>query len=383
MNNKSKDSTATLKVVCAILFIAFTFHYIYTFQGDLLGMMQYAWSDGKTRYNREIGFGIIMAVALLLSFTTAFLTRLPQRFSSLIYFPAFLCMGLLTAVGQEGTQVTTSMVWLIAAPVLFVLYIVLLRGVQSFKPFLIPLRSTTFLSQPWWTNLMVMTAMMLLTNAMGNSSRNLHTRLEVERLCREQRWQDALDTGIPSYDRDSSMTMLRAMALARQGLLGEHLFNYDVHGGSRALWQQKDNSACFLLGSPYILWQTIGVVPRNTSEPVAHFMKKQIRRHAIADCGKDYLLCAYLLDKDLSSFARELPKHYALNDSLPKHYQEAYVLYAEKMSLTDSIVSSAVKADYADFLTTMRSKKNPTHRQSAIREAYFGTYWYYYYRQKE
>lgn len=380
MKNNSKDSTITLKVVCAILFIAFTFHYIYSFQGDLLGMIQYAWSGGKTHYDREIGFAIILATALIISSTTAILTRLPQRYSSLIYFPAFLGMGLLTSVNVEGMQVETRLSWLILSPLLFAVYLFMLRGVQNFKPFLLPLRSTGFLSHPWWTNLLTMAFMMLMTNTMGNTSRDLHTRLEVERLCRQHQWQAALDAGIPSHDRDSSMTMLRAMALARQGKLGEQLFNYDVRGGSKALWQQKDKSACFLLGDPYILWQTLGIVPRNTSEDVAHFMKKQIRRHAISQCGKDYLLCAYLLDNDLSSFFVELPKHYALNDSLPKHYQEAYVLYAKQKNLNDTITNNAVKADYADFLATMRSKRGKVQRHSAIRDAYFGTYWYYYYK---
>lgn len=383
MINRSKDSTTTVKVVCAILFVTFVFTYVYNFQYGLLEMIQYAWADGKTHYDRTIGAVIITAVMVLLSMVMAILTSLPQRINALIYFPAFLTLGLLTAVEQDGMVVTTSRAWLIAAPLMLVAYVVAVNVAKQYKPFLAPLRSTTFLSQPWWTNLFVMVAMMLLTFNMGNTDRTLHTRLAVENACQQRLWDKALAKGFPQYDNDSSLTMLRAMALANKGELGKRLFRYDITGDAGSLMPRKDHSVAFLQGNGYRLWQTIGFVPRDLAEPVTETLKRELRRHTARPAARDYLLCAYLLNKDLDGFMRVLPHFYAVNETLPQHYKEAYVMYCKKKNITGELrdyQDAAMDADYDDFMTVMRSQRSPKLRAAALRDAYFGTYWYYFYR---
>lgn len=378
MINNPKDSTTTVKVVCAILFIIFTISYIYSFQGDVLGMTQYAWSGGKTHYDRTVGVTVLVIIFSLISLFVGFITSLPQRLYSLVYFPAMLSMGLLTAVELSGKSVATSTTWLISAPVLLMLFFVGVNAAKKFQPFLVPLRSTTFLSQPWWTNVTLLAVMGLLTYSMGNTDRTLHTRLAIERHCKEKQWDMALEQGFPQYDNDSSLTMLRAMALAHTNELGERLFEYQITGSSRSLFPQQDNSVCFLLSPGYQLWQTIGFVPRNLSEPVELILRRELRRGTAKPVSKDYLLCAYLLDRDLKSFAYWLQRYYEIDKTLPKHYGEAYVLYCRKYNKECLLKDSALAADYSDFLTLLRSNRNPVLRNAALRDAYFGTYWYYY-----
>ena len=56
----------------------------------------------------------------------------------------------------------------------------------------------------------------------------------------------ALETGYAQYDNDSSLTMLRAMALAKTlgtdstSMIGENLFKYEITGNSRSLFPQTD-----------------------------------------------------------------------------------------------------------------------------------------------
>ena len=59
------------------------------------------------------------------------------------------------------------------------------------------------------------------------------------------------------------------------------------------------------------------------------------------------------------------------------------MLYCERYKVRDTLAMQAMQADYADFLTVMRSQKSAVLRESAIRDAYFGTYWYYYYKKRK
>lgn len=344
-------------------------------------MTQYAWADGKTHYDRTIGAGVITVIMIVISIVTSIFTRLPHRLFALNFFPAFLAMGLLTSGETSGTHVVMSPLYIIISILLMLIYPAILHMANTYKPFLIPLRNTGLLSQPWWTNITVLTLMMLMTYSMGNTDRTLHTRLAIERLCMEQKWDKALDTGFPQYDNDSSITMLRAMALARKGELGDKLFNYDITGNSRSLIPQKDNSVNFLMGNAYNLWQTFGFVPRSWDEHIDQILKREIRRGTARPAARDYLLCSYLLDRDLKSFANTLPLYYKIDKSLPIHYGEAYVLYCKKYNSPNILASDAITTDYEDFLAVMRKYRNTSLEQSALRDAFFGTYWYFYYRE--
>ncbi len=397
MNNNPKGSTTIIKIVSAIIFVIFVFSYVYYFQGGLLCMIQYAWSGGMTHYNVTVGAAIITVTAVAIAAVTAFFTRkLPERIFTLNYAPSLLLVGLMTAVERDGYNVCTSTLWLIATPLLIIAVFILMNTASQLSPFLVPLRSKGFLSQIWWSNLLMMVAMFALVFIMGNSNRTLHTRLDVERYCYEGDWDKALNVGMPQYDNDSSLTMLRALALANKGELPNALFSYEITGGSQSLFPNKDLSSSFIISDGYSLWQTIGKVPRNYSEPVIKFLKRQIaideadtlsvdsgnRIHRIRPVAKDYLLCGYLMDRNLKAFAQTLKKYYDINDSLPKHYKEAVLLYNNVCANAplDSLKNNALATDFDDFLKLMRSTHDPIKRNSALRDAFFGTYWYYYYK---
>ncbi len=382
MANGAKDSTTTVKVACAIIFIIFVVSYVFSFQGDLLTMMQNVWAKGQTHYHRGVGVSIITLILSIIAFVVSLLTRLPQRAHSLIYFPSFLLLGLLTAIHVSGDSVRTSIPWLAVAVLLLLAYIFTVRQLRNYIAFLYPLQSTAFLSYPWWTNILILVCMMCMTFAMGNTDRTLHTRLKVERLCHKKQWTEALATGFPQYDNDSSLTMLRALALANTNELGDKLFNYEITGNSLSLTPHQDNSVVFLLGEDKMLWNTIGLVPRDKNEPLVKFLQRELGRGTVNPVAKDYLLCSYLLDRDLKAFAKALPKYYSIGDSLPIHYAEACALYCEKYKVNDTLATQAMQADYADFLDVMRAQQSPILREAAIRKDYFGTYWYYYYKKR-
>lgn len=411
MSGNSRDGSVTLKVICAILFVTFVISYVYWYQCDVLAMMQYAWSGGLKHYDRNVGAIVLTTTSVAVAAITMVFSRMPSRYYTLNFYPSLLLLGALTAVSLENGAVCVAWGSFILLILLFIGSCFLIRVVSDFKAYSQPLRSTGAFSHLWWKNFFFLFIAMLVVNYFSNTERTLHTRLAVERMCMNGQYEDALEKGFAKYDNDSSLTMLRAVALANiqsadsVSLLGERLFQYEITGSSRSLFPQQDKSSCFLIGNAYNLWQTIGFVPYNQNESPTTILERQIAREKVRQVmyndtlldkesrdsiskplckpvARDYLLCAYLLDRNLSGFVKLLKSTYALNDKLPQHYREACVLYGK---LTGSVVlaDAALEADYADFLAIMRANRDQTLRYAALRDAYFGTYWYYYYNPKK
>lgn len=382
--NKKNDSTAIIQMVCAILFLFIIFHYLYSFQGDILGMMQYSWSDHQTRYNRLIGGVIITLVTCIVAWLTAMVVKLPQRVKALVYLPAMFMLGTLTAVDIDAAgHVSTSATALVLMALVFIFFPLLCRKLNSIAVLHSSQRDGSTLVTPWWTNLLCVVIMTVMMYSVGNTDRTLHTRLAVERLCHEGKYQEALATGIAKHDNDMSLTMWRAYALAmssdgRDGnQLGYHLFNYNILGKTPSLLPCQGREPSAALRDPYPVWQCIGFVPRIINEAPERYLAREERRHTARRPAADFLLCTYLIKKDLKAFAETLPQYYDSKAPLPKHYAEALCICQD----TNMTIDDAVRADYHDFLSLLRVRKPLLQKQADIRDNYFGTYWYYYYRK--
>lgn len=406
MQEKRKGGTVTLQVTCAVLFILFVVSYVFLFQCDVLAMSQYAWSDGQKHYERIIGTVVITVVLVVIAAIVRVLSRNTSYLYALNYYPSLLLLGLLTSAEISEGRVLTPCKTIIWVAFLFVIYVCCVCKLGSIKHNS-TVDSYKNIFRPWWINLLLLFGAFFLVNTIGNTNRTLHTRLCVERLCKENSYSQALSVGIPQHDEDSSLVMLRAMALANTYnkdsviQLGEKLFSYNIKGGKYSLFPQRDKSCAFLLGDGYNLWLTLGFVPYDQSEDPVKILKRQIKRekervalyndttltsedrekYKKPKCNKrcvDYLLCAYLLDKNLAEFIKLLPQYYVLDEQMPKHYREACVLYANLMG-KPVYKDASVEADYNDYLSLVRTNKDKSRRLSEIRDNYFGTYWYYYY----
>lgn len=389
MSTNKNNSATAIRAVCAILFVAFATHYIYTVQGDVLAMLQHSLSGGATHYDRRIGCVIIVGVAFALSWLTACVVRLPARVHALIYVPASLLLGLLTAVDADGQgQAAARWGWTAVGALLLAVYPFVVRTARDYQPFLTPQRGNAFLSHPWWTNAVCLVITCLATAAIGNNSRTLHIRLAVERHVVEHDYAAALATGRPEYDNDASLTMLRAIALAHTGGLGDSLFTYNISRPASLLPVGGDDKPRFLLADPYAAWQAIGFVPRTQHETEDVILRRELSRHSCPTLRREaathLLLCHYLIQKDLPAFARELCRHYKAGDTLPRHYAEAMAIatahlpqYAGTFTLPPDVM-----ADYRDMLAVLRSTNDTTLRAARLRDTFFGTYWCYYFLRK-
>ncbi|GEM_PF-1751724 len=394
MSNYKKDSTTMFDIVCAVIFVLIIFVYFYSFQGDILGMTQYSWSDHQTHYDRLTGGIIFTLIACGISALSALVFTLPAKVRAFHYMPAMVLSGMVTGSTVDGAG-HASISWglIIFALFLLAIYPYAANKLQKYRWLYSYTRDGSSYVTVWWYNILIMALLSVLMYGMGNTDRTLHTRLAVERLCHEGKYKEALEYGIPKYDHDEGLTMWRAYALAKLNdgkkmQMGERLFNYNIHNAKANLLPRNGVEPHSLLRDCYPVWQVLGFVPRDVNETSEKYLARELRRGTARSAAKDYLLCTYLMKKDLPSFAKELVKYYSDNKSpLPQHYAEALLIYKNGRNTShidrlDSLtVDAATIADYYDFQYMLHERKSMKEKTSDLKDNYFGTYWYYYFKK--
>jgi hypothetical protein len=235
------------------------------------------------------------------------------------------------------------------------------------------------------SNLTIMLVFLAFFMSQANTDELFHYNSRVERLLLNGRCNEALMIGRHSSVTGRELTVMRAFALNRTHRMGDELFDYPQCYGSRALLPQWSDTAVmfFDIKSIYV---SLGALPSGRGFRVKGFVDQILALDTLNTNRRaaDYALCASLLDRRLDTFAEILPRYYIINDSLPRHYKEALVLYNqlaevpiveyEDETLQEKLVSMHIMED---TLHTARRRYNLT------RETYGDTYWWYYYYQKE
>ena len=187
MNYSKSDkdsSTIIIRVMCATIFVLFTWGWLYFFQADALAMTQHVLSDGLTHYNRFVGALIITAILMILQYVINNTTKLNKRFHALTYMPSMLLLAMLTDISQtidNGISISRS-IWLVVVfAVIWGAMIFFVRQYENVdKEFHIPL-----FSRSMWMNLLMMSAMIICVAWIGNTnvSLNIQLRVTVPRYC--------------------------------------------------------------------------------------------------------------------------------------------------------------------------------------------------------
>ena len=109
------------------------------------------------------------------------------------------------------------------------------------------------------------------------------------------------------------------------------------------------------------------------------YLETIIRNGQAKPAAADYLLCGYLIDKDLDGFVKALTKFYTVDESLPRHYREALVLYTHRRSKPVLVYhDSVLDVDYNDLQQMEASCATETERKGKVLENYANSYWYYF-----
>lgn len=379
MSNYSvKDGTRVVRIACAVLFVSFTFLYLYDYQDDILAMAQHVLSDGLTHYNRTIGAVLITVVLWLLQIGFYALFRLQGRAHAITFFPSLLTLAVITSPDNSIDEGFTFGAWIVAWPVLMLICIGVMwyaRQVQQYEPVD---SSKGFLSRRAWINYVTMCVMFVFVGLFSNHNDVFHYRMHVESCLNDSLFDEALATGEKSNKTDSSLTSLRIHALAEKNQLGERLFEYPLVGGSAAMLP-NGKSVKYLMYPEKNLYKNLGCWLKQHMSTM-HYLKF-VHRHKLATkSAHDYLLCAYLLDGNLDAFVHSIGLYYDIHGQMPKHYREALTLYNHLRSNPFiSYRSTIMETDFQDFQTLIHKYNNPVERAAALRDTYGNTYWWYYY----
>ena len=230
-----RSSSRHTEWVCLLVFVVFTFVYLYFYQADVLAAGQHVLSGGQTHYRRLVGAVLITLVLLILQRFIFHLTQLRKRAHALTYLPSLLVLTVITDVSSNIDLGFSFGGWLIAVPLIAVGYgflVVLLRKMEPFEP---QSTGSGFLSRTSWINLLTMVVMFLLVGLFSNGDTAFHYRMRMERLLLDGKNKEALRVGRKSEVTDPSLTMLRAYALAREGQLGNRFFEFPVTEATASL----------------------------------------------------------------------------------------------------------------------------------------------------
>ena len=104
MIKTTKNGTIIMRVMCAILFLLFTFLYLFEYQADILAVTQHVLAHGVTHYNRTIGAVLLTIILWVLQLVIFGLSGLSRRFHALTYLPSLLLLGVLTDVTSHVDQ---------------------------------------------------------------------------------------------------------------------------------------------------------------------------------------------------------------------------------------------------------------------------------------
>ena len=361
-------------ILCSIIFVLFCFCYLFYYQADLLSLMQYTYSNGLTHYNRIWGAILIALLLLSVNITVAKTCRKLLVFPAWTFFPASILLTFLTGGREtEDMDLTFRFIAIVSMIVilLYVLFSWFILNITKANNYII--QNATFIKN-LWINLLIIVVQFLYICTFSNNDKLFHARIHILQCLYEKDYYDALSTISKMDKSDKHLTTLTIYTLSKQNVLAERLFEFPLEGGSAALLPDDVIMRKYRLDEIYhhLNLKTPHKHIYNNLQYIRHGHK--LNRHAV-----DYILCGYLMDKDLDSFVEAITKYYDINDSLPKHYREALTLYVHSHTAPKVIFKNSIMdADFQDYQNMERENSNTIVRKNELRETYGNTYWYYY-----
>lgn len=223
-----------------------------------------------------------------------------------------------------------------------------------------------------------MIIMMLGVTLVGNTNSVFHYSAHVEVALMNGDVDEALMVGNRALETNERLTLLRAFALSKKGTLADRLFNYPVKGTSETLLPMQVKPQLLPEDS---IWKNLGA--RSSKTVSSEFYYERMERDTLGTSALiDYRLCGYLINRDLNSFVRVLPKYYEVSDTLPlpRHYKEALVLY-QHLTAHPAIVyhNPVLSEDWNNFQQLKLKYSKESERKYRIFDNYQKSYWYYYF----
>lgn len=360
--------------ICNIVFVSFCFCYLYYYHADLLSLMQYTYSDGQTHYNHL--WGAVLTALLLLSVNLLAIRRNKEfhTFSAWTFLPSAILLTFITG-GRQTEDLNLSFGFIACMSLIAVcLYVIFSKCIRNFiRTNSEKINNNSFIKN-LWINLLIITVQFMYVCAFSNSDRLFHARLHVLQCLCEKDYDEALSTIDKLETSDRQLTTLIVYTLSKKNVLAERLFEYPLRGGSVSLL--PDSTLTSKFGFDEIYHHLNLKIPGNQIHNSIEFIRHGRGRNKQA---ADYILCGYLMDKNLDAFVENITKYYDINDLLPKHYREALTLYVHSHTTPKVIFKNSIMdADFQDYQNMEHDITDTEERKNKLRDTYGNTYWYYY-----
>ena len=362
----------------AIVFMLFSFLWLYGFEADVLAAFQHVVSEGRTEYHPLLGAMLITLALQALQLLVHALLRLTNRGHALTYFPSMLALALISAISTDIAESYDWGFWWILVPLVlagWVFVCLVVRYIQNVEP---DKQLKVFLSRPMWINMLVLSVMMVMVAAVSNTNAVFHYRMKAEACLLRGDYEGALDAGWESLESDADLQMIRMYAMARRGELGQRLFHYPIVGGS-SMMLPTSGATSFVRYPVDSLYRALGASPARKMLPATY-----LKALPATSMSNDYQLCGLLIDRKLDDFVSLLLSSSSSGDSLdtarlPLHYREALTLYNHLRRHPVLIYRNPVmEEDFRNLQELERKYPDATERQGKVEDLYGLTYYYYY-----
>ena len=362
-----------IRYSCALLFMLFSFCYLFFLQGEILAEAQFVYSKGVTSYDILIGAIIITVILQIVQWIVSMLSRLPSRAHALSYLPSMLLLAMLTDVNEEAIEHFSFGAWVWVTPCILVAYILLVIFVKKVDHDN-SVDSRGIKSQIY-PNFVILFLLILCVGAIPQTTDVYHYELKTERLILAKDYEGAAAVGKKSLRATARLTQLRMYALSKQDLLAENLFDYPQYYGSKGLLDIADTSSLERFTTQDICFH-LGAFCGKSIQTADRYYRLMLGDSICNQHTADYYLCSLLLDKKLPEFLRQLPRYYDLSDSivyesLPRAYREALLQTGKKTDFDTD-------ARFRDYNELKASLKDETERINKTHREFGNTYWWYY-----
>lgn len=387
-----QKTAGIIRFSCALLFMFFSFCYLFFLQGEILAEAQFVYSKGVTSYDILIGAIIITVILQIIQWIVSMMSRLPSRWHALSYLPSMLLLAILTDVNQEAIAHFSFGAWVWVAPCILVAYILMVFFARRMDN--VDSDYTRGIKSQIYPNFIILFILMLGVGAIPQSTDVYHYELKTERLILAKDYERAAAVGKQSLRATARLTQLRMYALSKQDLLAENLFDYPQYYGSKGLLDVADTSSLERFTTQDICFH-LGAFCGKSIKTADRYYRLMLGDSISNYHTVDYYLCSLLLDKKLPEFLHQLPRYYNLSDSLvgaydslPRAYREALLQIGKKQyALQGKIVVDAdtlatlsdfdMVACFRDYNELKASFKDETERINTTHREFGNTYWWY------
>lgn len=372
-NRHTRSSARTISIVSGVLFAVFCFLTLYVMQADMLSQLQWRYSGGQTTYHPLVGAMLCTSLLVLLGVFVRRVIRFPVRLLAFAWLPSLWLLWLVTShVLSDGiADHMLEGVCLFGVVPIFFVCVLLYAHARPDSRF----ERSTF-SVLFTPNVFVLALMFFVVGRYSDTATMRHAELRAARLVCEHRYFDALSVGQRAGLVSPTLFASRCYALSQLGQLGEELFCYPCGGSEQMLPARSDSTFVFDFG-PQVYRHLRFAPPRRCSGTVTRFLEVAHRRDTLqSPVLRDYLLCAYLLDRRLDAFSEVLAASFPDSVALPRHYAEALMLCDESLQQR---VDTKTETLYHSFQQAMQADTDGRQPAERLRDGFGHTYWYYYF----